>query len=370
MTSPPLAIFSRLGEWQSFDPGLDRVENALRRLGSPQHQFRHVTVGGTNGKGTVCFNLAKHLPGKVGLFTSPHLLDLRERITIDGSFVPDLVWKEAYDHLIEVLGPKPGSYFEMLVLLAVVIFAKAQVDWAVFEVGLGGRDDAVNTLAPCCSVVTNVSLDHTDILGKTIEAIALRKIEIARRGCPMVLPASIAKHPMVARRLEAIGATLYPFEDRGTLEDNEQCFVKVAEVLKLAPFQTLETPLGRKSELRKGLYLDVSHNEASWRSTLVWLQTHGVGRLRILCNLSLGRDAAVFVSLLAPIAKEFIVLPVHYEKAYRGNWPAQVKQATWSDLEALLVEPVLVTGSSYFVGEFLSRYEASTKEPNRGFPLK
>ncbi len=358
MISPPLAIFSQLGEWQTFDPGLDRVKVALQRLGSPQNQYRHLTVGGTNGKGTVCFNLAKHLPGKVGLFTSPHLLDLRERITIDGCFVPDAVWQQAYVRLREVCGPRPGSYFEMLVLLAVVIFAMEKVDWAVFEVGLGGRDDAVNTLTPCCSVLTNVSLDHTDLLGESVAGIAGHKIEIARRARPMVLPASIARIPTVAKRLETIGADLFPFEDRGTLQDNERCLAKAAEALKLAPFQTFQNPLGRKSVLREGLYLDVSHNEASWRSTLVWLKARGVARLRILCNLSLGRDAATFVSLLAPIAKEFIVLPVHYEKAYRGAWPDAVKRAEWRDMAKLLEEPVLVTGSGYFVGEFLSRYKA------------
>lgn len=358
MVKPPLAIFSQLGEWQSFDPGLDRVETALRRLGSPHLQYRHITVGGTNGKGTVCFNLAKHLPGKVGLFTSPHLLDLRERITIDGAFVPDVVWQEAYAHVVEQLGANPGSYFETLVVLAVVIFAMERVDWAVFEVGLGGRDDAVNTLAPSCSVLTSVSLDHTDILGNTITAIALRKIEIARASRPMILPASIAQIPAVAQRLKTIGAALFPFDDIGTPADNESCLTKVAEVLQLEPFQSFEAPLGRKTIVHEGLYLDVSHNEASWRSTLVWLQARGVQRLRILCNLSLGRDAAQFISLLAPIAKEFIVLPVHYEKAYRGTWPALVKTADWTDLTTLLEEPVLVTGSGYFVGEFLSRYKA------------
>lgn len=358
MSNPPLEVFRRWDEWKSFRPGLERMTRALAALDFPHRFYRHVTVGGTNGKGTLSLNLMQQLPGRVGMFCSPHLVDMRERITIDGRFVPDHVWRQAYDHVLEKVRRDDTSYFEMMLLTAVVIFKMEAVDWVVFEVGLGGRWDAVNALSAEVMLLTNVSLDHTALLGDTVEAIALEKIEIARVDKPFIVPASVAAIPAVNDRLRQIGPKQVLFEDAGVIEDNLRCYNAATAFLPIQPLATLSLPLGRKMKCGPGLFVDSSHNMASWQSTLVWIRSQVTEPIRVLCNLSQGRCATTFVSLFKDIARDIVVLPAEYEKAHTGSWPGGVRHASWDELPAMLEQPVLVTGSSYFVGDFLKRYRA------------
>nr|WP_279382491.1 hypothetical protein [Acanthopleuribacter pedis] len=339
-----------------MNPGLGPIRDALASLQHPHHAYRHVTVGGTNGKGTLAFNLMKQLPGKVGLFCSPHLVDIRERITINGNFVADRVWQEAYAFLSQKIDPRTLSYFELMLLTAVVVFQREAVDWAVFEVGLGGRWDAVNALAPELMVLTNVSLDHTRILGDTVEAIALVKIDIARTGKPFILPASIYNYPSVKTRLLEIKPLIKTYSDKGTIEDNLTCYNRLCYFLPIQPLSELALPLGRKMKVSQNLYVDASHNRAGWQSTVLWLQKHHPSPIRMLCNLSADRNVGEFVSIFKNISADMVVLPGDYEKVYRGVWPETVRFGDWNDLSTLMQEPVLVTGSLYFVGEFLRRF--------------
>lgn len=194
------ALFARTTG--AVKPGLERTEALLAAAGSPHHALRAFHVAGTNGKGSVCATLDSLLRAKglrVGRYTSPHLVDFRERILIDGRAISEdevTDWLGAHDALICSLG---ATFFEATTALAFEHFARAGVDVAVIETGLGGRLDSTNVLRhPVATVVTSIGLDHTDLLGDTIEQIAVEKAGIFKRGSPAIIGERDAR---VARQL-------------------------------------------------------------------------------------------------------------------------------------------------------------------------
>lgn len=194
----------------------------LGLLGRPERRFAAVHVAGTNGKGSTCAfaeSLLRATGRRVGLYTSPHLTRLEERIRIDGREVETDDLARLVTELRALLdaNPVPASaggryptFFEFTTALAFAAFARAGVDIAVVEVGLGGRLDATNALAPRVSVITNIDLDHTDLLGGTLEAIADEKLGIVKRGVPVVTAERRASLlPRFVARCAAIEAPLH-----------------------------------------------------------------------------------------------------------------------------------------------------------------
>lgn len=175
--------------------GLGPMQRALELEGSPQKTHPSILVGGTNGKGETAAFLAAILQAhglRVGLYTSPHIVDLRERFRVDG--VPLgreeilSVGRPVLERYTRDDGPEPSlSFFELTTLMALLAFSRRQVDVAVYEVGLGGRLDATNALDPAVSVVTSIALDHTEYLGETLEDIAREKAGIFRSDRPAVI---------------------------------------------------------------------------------------------------------------------------------------------------------------------------------------
>jgi len=187
-------------------PGLERIEKALACLGSPHLGFPHIIVGGTNGKGSVVAFLGRVLGAagfSVGCFTSPHLHRFEERIVVDH----DPVDSGTLENLVEeVRGTGIElSYFEFATALALLHFNRKAVDIAVLEVGLGGRWDATNATDPIVSVITSVSLDHTEWLGADVSGIAVEKAMILRPGRPLIV------NGVGAAALEAILSTARSF---------------------------------------------------------------------------------------------------------------------------------------------------------------
>ena len=184
-----LASFQRVGQ-SAYKEDLGNITALCTALNHPQNNFKSIHVAGTNGKGSTCHLLASILQEqgyKVGLYTSPHLKDFRERIKVNGkmvseSTVVDFV-KQHQDKFKEI----GVSFFEMTTALAFEYFATEKVDIAIIETGLGGRLDATNIILPELSVITNVALDHQNLLGDTIEAIALEKAGIIKHAIPVVL---------------------------------------------------------------------------------------------------------------------------------------------------------------------------------------
>lgn len=172
----------------NFD--LDHFRKFSDALDNPQHSFPAIHVAGTNGKGSTCQILAsvyQHAGYRVGIYTSPHMLSFSERFKINGIEISDTKLVEFFDRFEPLIKSFRLSYFELSTAIAFWYFADQQVDLAIIEVGLGGRLDATNIIVPEISVITNISLDHTDILGETIKEIALEKAGIIKPGVPVVL---------------------------------------------------------------------------------------------------------------------------------------------------------------------------------------
>ena len=174
----------------SYKPGLDRIRELDRKMGSPSERLRFVHVAGTNGKGSVCSMLAASLSGngyRVGLFTSPHLLDFRERIKIVENGDCRMIPRDSVLEFLQKYDSPELSFFEITTGLALWYFDRCKVDIAVLEVGLGGLLDSTNIVVPEVSIVTSIGLDHCALLGDTRALIAGQKAGIFKSGVPAVV---------------------------------------------------------------------------------------------------------------------------------------------------------------------------------------
>jgi len=184
-----LPMFQRTGK-AAYKANLDTTLALDSYFEHPHQNFKCIHVAGTNGKGSVSHTLASVLQSagyKVGLYTSPHLRDFRERVKINGEMIPEdavVDFVASHNKKFEELSP---SFFEMTVALAFDYFAKEKVDIAVIEVGLGGRLDSTNIIDPLLSVITNISFDHTSLLGNSIPVIAGEKAGIIKNNTPVVI---------------------------------------------------------------------------------------------------------------------------------------------------------------------------------------
>lgn len=199
---------------------LDHTKAFLERLGNPQNQMKVIHVAGTNGKGSVCAYLDSMLRAggyHVGLFTSPHLVKINERFRIDGLMISDEQFQEAFEEIRAVIteAKKDGldhpSYFETLFLMCMVIFRKANVEYAVLETGLGGRLDCTNTVdKPLACIITSISLDHVEYLGDTVEQIAGEKAGIIKPGVPVIYDGHQPEAArVIAKRARELGSPHY-----------------------------------------------------------------------------------------------------------------------------------------------------------------
>lgn len=234
--------FQQKGE-TAYKPGLANVMELDDFYGNPHKRFKTIHIAGTNGKGSVSHTLAAILQSagyKVGLYTSPHLKDFSERIRINGKpiseqYVIDFV-REA-EEIIDRLNP---SFFEITTLMAFTYFAHENVDIAVIETGLGGRLDSTNIISPILSVVTNVSFDHVNLLGDTLEKIAFEKAGIIKKGIPAVVgEMPLGLRPIFTEKTEKVvfaedtAYSDYEFELKGYCQEkNKKTILCAVELLK------------------------------------------------------------------------------------------------------------------------------------------
>ena len=182
-------VFEKIGA-KAYKPGLQTTEALDSHFGHPHQSFKTIHIAGTNGKGSCSHTIAAILQSqgyKVGLYTSPHLVDFRERIRVNGECVPEqfvIDFVEENRNFFESLHP---SFFELTTAMAFKYFAEQKVDYAVIEVGLGGRLDCTNIITPILSIITNISFDHTQFLGNTLAQIAGEKAGIIKPGVPVVV---------------------------------------------------------------------------------------------------------------------------------------------------------------------------------------
>ncbi len=187
-------LFSQIPNYQkqgksAYKPGLEAIKKLCALFGNPEHHLKCIHIGGTNGKGSTSSMLASILQEagyKVGLYTSPHLIDFTERIKLNGTPAEKGFVLQFLQKLRSLELDFQPSFFECTTVMAYAYFAFVKVDYAIIEVGLGGRLDSTNTLKPLVCAITNVALDHTDLLGDTVEQIALEKAGIIKLGVPIV----------------------------------------------------------------------------------------------------------------------------------------------------------------------------------------
>ena len=215
-------LFNALPAYQNqgksaYKENLDNTYALMDVLDSPHKKFKTIHIAGTNGKGSVSHILAaifQKCGYKTGLYTSPHLLDFRERIRINGQMISEetvIEFTEQHKETFEKIHP---SFFEMTVSLAFDTFAKEEVDIAIIETGLGGRLDSTNIISPEASVITNISMDHAQILGDTLEKIAAEKAGIIKENTPCIL-GDMYPHlfPIFEAKANEMNALLYRSTD-------------------------------------------------------------------------------------------------------------------------------------------------------------
>jgi dihydrofolate synthase/folylpolyglutamate synthase len=398
-------FLNTLPDWETGDPPkgpledyLPRVRALLKRLDDPQARFKSVIVGGTNGKGTVSSLTAEllHRSGqRVGLYTSPHLHTVRERIRIDGEVVTRNVWADGVTHFYEKSrdfereGFGAFSKFEVLTVLAAHIFAQADVDWAVFEVGLGGQFDASNAWDSDVAVLTSIHLDHTAVLGDTLTEIAADKVHIARSGRPLFTTADQERDvlELLKNECDHRGAVLQVVDTQHDgLTDRPATFrqnaaLAIAAARHIVSSQTTglavggvpglenvqETILnhhwpGRFEVVQKTppLILDGAHNPDAVRA-LVGDLKQMADQWTFVVGVNSGHDAASIFQTLAPLTSEMVLTQSSHPKAMAAETlktlvPEGVSVRCDSDgLEVLKatfhapVKPVCVVGSLHLV---------------------
>lgn len=243
-----LPVFQHQGG-SAYKPGLERVEELLSLCREPHRKLKTIHVAGTNGKGSTSHMLASILQSagyRVGLFTSPHLIDFRERIRINGEMIPqeyviDFV-KEMRPRIPEGLHP---SFFELTTAMAFSYFSDSGTDIAVIEVGMGGRLDSTNVLSPLLSIITNVSIDHAAFLGGTLEAIASEKAGIIKPRTPVILGRSVEKSVLevVKNTAESRGAPLIIADRSGEIIKVDE-HTDGTQSLETLHFGRVHQPLG------------------------------------------------------------------------------------------------------------------------------
>ena len=207
-----LPYFSRDGK-AAIKTDIHNTVKLCAVLGNPQNRFKCIHIAGTNGKGSVSNMLAAILTEngyKTGLYTSPHLKDFRERIRVDGEMISEAFVVDFTEKIIPHIETIEPSFFEITVAMCFAWFAEQNIEYAVIETGLGGRLDSTNIISPILSVITNIGMDHADLLGDTLEKIAAEKAGIIKPGIPAVIgESSPVTDPVFKARAEQMHADLY-----------------------------------------------------------------------------------------------------------------------------------------------------------------
>lgn len=286
-----------------IQPGLARISVLLEAMGNPQNDLAIIHIAGTNGKGTVAYTIADTLIDngfKVGLFTSPYVLDYREQIQLNGNFISE----EDLAYYVEKYQHNDCTEFEMLTAIMYKYFADKKVDYAVVECGMGGANDSTNVEKENLSVITSIALDHTNFLGDTIEEIALEKAGIIKENCTCVLyPNSEVEH-IFEQVCKEKNAKLV----KNDCDKSDSFFAKNHTTAAYALFElglkvnvTLSVPLGRQSYSKNGILFDGGHNVDAARA-LEWILNNNVAVIGMM------RDKNVdgYLSVVAPHCKKII----------------------------------------------------------------
>lgn len=404
--------------------GLENIRFLLEEVDCPHQAFPSVLVAGTNGKGSVCAMIQSALQRhdlKIGLYTSPHLVRVEERIRINDELISPNDFCQLLNHLRdkvdELLNSKklafPPTYFELLTVIAFQYFAQQKVDLAILEVGLGGRLDATNVVTPLVSVITTISRDHVEHLGRTIKKIAAEKAGIIKPGIPVVcgqLPPAALK--VVASRANEVGAPLIQVFGRKKLvkiakNDSLYAFYHGSEkyvfrpgllgdhqarnaAIAIAALNVLKEkwlPL-KKEKIIEGIervrwegrlekisekpevFIDGAHNEEGARALRRFIEKKRPEKLMLIFSILKDKDIRRVTRQLFPLATKVFLTSIPFSRAAApeeiDKLGRDLKAPTVivpDCLEALQLARqeagekgvVLISGSLYLVGEIKKR---------------
>lgn len=392
-----------------IDLSLERLERLLAKLGHPERQLPPIVhVAGTNGKGSTCAfmrALAEAAGSRVHVFTSPHLVRFNERFRVSGELVSDAALAETLELIERVNGGDAITVFEVITAAAFRLFAQAPADLCVLEVGLGGRGDATNVITPQACAITSISIDHRDLLGDTLQAIAAEKAGIIKPGVPVVTGAQdAAALDVIAAAADRLGAPLSArFRDwdivthglglrftdgSGSLDlpgpslpghhqiDNAGIAVaalRVAGAAMSAPglataewpgrMQRLSGRLAAQAPAGTELWLDGGHNEGAGRVLADVLRGWHDQPTHLIVGMKSSKDAGEFLKPLLPLAAsvwavqephQHDALPVEHVITASGG----VARPGPTVADAMRQIPpgrsrILICGSLYLVGEVL-----------------
>ena len=393
-------VFEKTGA-SAYKEGLSNTHALDEHFGHPHRQFKTIHVAGTNGKGSCSHTLAAILQSagyKVGLYTSPHLVDFRERIRVNGQciskeYVVDFVEQER--SFFEPLHP---SFFELTTAMAFKYFAEQAVDIAVIEVGLGGRLDCTNIITPVLSIITNISFDHTQFLGNTLAKIAGEKAGIIKKNVPVVIGETTPETlPVFQKKAAAKSAPLhlaeafevahdYDFELKGLYQQkNKQTILCAVNSLKdvfTIPEEAIKKGMAHVCELtgltgrwqtlqtRPLVICDTGHNVGGWQYLAEQIKAQTCKTLRIVFGMVDDKDINTVMQLLPKQAVYYFTqasshraIPVHkvqeIAKAHQleGMTFSNVKDAYQQALsDAHPDDFIFVGGSSYLVADLLTDF--------------
>ena len=395
-------LFQNIGAG-AYKEGLANTYALDEHFGHPHRSYMTVHVAGTNGKGSVSSTLAAILQSagyRVGLYTSPHLTDFRERIRVNGRMIPKRRVCRFVEEERSFFEPLSPSFFELTTALAFKYFKEAKVDVAVVEVGLGGRLDCTNVITPLVSVITNISYDHTQFLGDTLAQIATEKAGIIKPGVPVVIGEAPepSVHDVFLKKAEEMGAPIRFADEEGwPTVDGElkgiyqqknmatvQCVLDVLQTMQPAPFKLSNKAIrrgfaqvheltglsGRWQQLRTAptVVCDAGHNIGGIQYVAKQLSEQKCDTLRIVFGMVSDKDARGALALLPPHATYYFTQPsckralpaeqlasVAAEVGLEGRVVPGVASAYHQALSDASPEDfIFVGGSCYVVADLLS----------------
>ena len=393
-------VFEHVGA-SAYKPGLQTTEILDAHYGHPHKNFKTIHIAGTNGKGSVSHSLASILQEagyKVGLYTSPHLIDFRERIRVNGIPVSEeyvIRFVEDFKHLnSKRIHPLSPSFFELTTALAFKYFAEEKVDIAVIEVGLGGRLDCTNIITPILSVITNISFDHTQFLGNTLAQIASEKAGIIKHQVPVVIGETTKEtRPVFENKAKEMDAPIYFAEEIDKSECDQYEFELKGSYQK-KNLRTILCAMKRLSfihpeHIQKGLtnvckntglmgrwqtlstnpliICDTGHNVGGWKYLAPQISSVPCDRLHIVFGMVDDKDIRNVLSMLPKNAVYYFTqannhraIPAQQvgelakEYGLSGNTYPTVAQA-YEEAKSSASENdfIFIGGSSYIVADLL-----------------
>jgi dihydrofolate synthase/folylpolyglutamate synthase len=392
-----LPMYQNKGK-SAFKKDLSNTLKLSAHLNHPEQHFKSIHVGGTNGKGSTSHMLASILQEagyKVGLYTSPHLKDFRERIRINGQVVSKQFVIGFIKRNKAFLESNNLSFFEMTVGMAFDYFAKQKVDIAIIEVGLGGRLDSTNIITPELSVITNIGFDHMQFLGTTLPEIASEKAGIIKRNIPVVIGETQSETKEVfSSKAKSKNSEIY-FADqlveevlesdlKGTYQEhNKKTVIQSVSVLRQLGYDISNLNLkkgllnvaknsglqGRWQVLQEHpkIVCDTAHNKEGLSYTMQQLQTETYNSLHIVFGVVSDKDLDLIVSLLPKNATYYFCKPnvqrgldedllkeYFFDKGFTGNSYSSVNEALHAaKLNADTDDLIYVGGSTFVVAEVL-----------------